>query len=200
MADGSQDYSHLFRSEGVVSDVDLVVDVTDNYYRYVVGDEEVELDDDSLKTQGVLTLTRGARTRNVGDYQKTVKQEEMLVTNHIEETVHGGVHIFAKFSAESIVGGAYANTIAGPYLRLAGMVDFMAWGAWAEIDIIRAELALLMIRSHIGYAHAAAVRVTLASRLIDDFQIRVENFGLLVDTFVSVSDVGGPGGGITMES
>ena len=86
----------------------------------------------------------------------------------------------AVFAAEAIVGGAYTNTIAGPYLRLAGWVDFLAWGGWAEVDTIRAELSLLMIRSHVGYAHAAGVRLLMASRLVDDFQNRTENWSVIV--------------------
>ena len=127
-------------------------------------------------------------------------RDETITATRIDETVHGGVHQKAKYSAEAIIGGAYVNTIAGPYLRAAGWVDFMAWGGWAEIDMVRAELSLLMIRSHIAYAHAAGLRATLASRLVDDFQTRTENFGMLLESGGVYMDTGGPGGGVTMEA
>ena len=198
---GSEDYSHLFRSEGLVSDVDLRVDVADNFMRYVAGNENIEVDVDRLEADAAIVIVRGARTRHVESYKRLTGHEEMVtVGERIEETVHGGVHQKALFAAEAIVGGAYTNTIAGPYLRLAGWVDFLAWGGWAEIDTIRAELSLLMIRSHVGYAHAAGVRVTMASRLIDDFQTRTENWLLSSDTTTTHTDAGGPGGGINNEA
>ena len=189
----SEDYSHLFRSEGFVSDVDLRVDVADN--------EDVEIDTDEVVVDAPITFTRGARTRHVDSYRRITGGEELVVAGQrIDETVHGSVHQKARFSAEAIIGGAYVNTIAGPYLRLAAWVDYLAWGGWAEIDAVRAELSVLMIRSHVGYAHAAVMRITLASRLIDDFQTRTENFGILSDTTTTHTDSGSPGGGITNEA
>ena len=197
---GANDYGHLFQGERVVSDVELRVDVANSVSRYVAGDEDVELEADSMRTPATATFYRGARTRVVGSHQRTTGRDETITANRIDETVHGGVHHKAKYSAEAIVGGAYVNTIAGPYLRAAGWVDFLAWGGWAEIDMIRADLALLMIRSHVGYAHAAGVRGTLASRLVDDFQNRTENFGMLFESGAVYMDTGGPGGGVTMEA
>lgn len=197
---GGEDYSHLFQGERVVSDVELRVDVANGFSRYVAGDEDIKLDVDSTRTPATAAFYRGARTRVVGSHQRTTGRDETISATRIEETVHGGVHQKAKYSAEAIIGGAYVNTIAGPYLRAAGWVDFMAWGGWAEIDMIRAELSLLMIRSHIGYAHAAGVRGTLASRLVDDFQNRTENFGVLFESGAVYMDTGGPGGGVTMEA
>ena len=197
----SKDYSHLFRGEGVVSDVDLRVDVAHNFHRYVAGNEEIEVDVHGLRVDASIAITRGARTRHVGSYERFTHHEEMvMVGERVVETVHGGVHQKAAFAAEAIVGGAYTNTIAGPYLRLAGWVDFLAWGGWAEIDAIRAELSLLMIRSHVGYAHAAAVRLTMASRLVDDFQNRTENWALSSDSTTTYTDTGAPGGGVDNEA
>ena len=194
----TKDYSHLFRSETFVSSVDLRVDVADNFSRLVAGDESIDVDVDELATDSSIIVSRGARERRVGEYERTTGHEEIvMVGKRIEETVHGGVHQKALFAAEAIVGGAYTNTIAGPYLRLAGWVDFLAWGGWAEVDVVRAELSLLMLRSHFAYAHAMAVRSTSASRLIDDFQMRTETFGALTESGVSYSDTGTPGGGIT---
>ena len=197
---GANDYGHLFQGERVVSDVELRVDVANSVSRYVAGDEDVELEADTTRTPATATFYRGARTRVVGSHQRTTGRDETITAARIDETVHGGVHHKAKYSAEAIVGGAYVNTIAGPYLRAAGWVDFLAWGGWAEIDMIRADLALLMIRSHVGYAHAAGVRGTLASRLVDDFQNRTENFGMLLESGAVYMDTGGPGGGVTMEA
>ena len=198
---GGDDYSHLFRSEALVSDVDLHVDVAANFSRYVAGNEDIEVDTDTVVARGPMTITRGARTRHVGAYKRSTYWEEMVaIGERYEETVHGGVHQKALFAAEAIVGGAYTNTIAGPYLRLAGWVDFLAWGGWAEVDVIRSEMSLLMIRSHIGYAHIAGVRATAASRLVDDFWNRTENFATLCDNTGAYNDVGAPGGGITNEA
>ena len=198
---GEEDYSHLFRSEALVSDVDLRVDVADNFSRYVAGNEDIELDSDTVLAGESMTIVRGARTRHVGDYKRTTYWEEMLaIGERYTETVHGGVHQKALFAAEAIVGGAYVNTIAGPYLRLAGWVDFLAWGGWAEVDLIRSELSLLMIRSHVAYAHAAGLRFTAASRLVDDFQNRIENFIYMQDNTGAYTDSGAPGGGLTNES
>ena len=198
---GEEDYSHLFRSEALVSDVDLRVDVADNFSRYVAGNEDIELNSDTVLAGESMTIARGARTRHVGDYKRQTYWEEMLVIGErYTETVHGGVHQKALFAAEAIVGGAYTNTIAGPYLRLAGWVDFLAWGGWAEVDMVRSELSLLMIRSHVGYAHAAGLRFTGASRLVDDFQNRIENFMVMQDSTGAYTDSGAPGGGLTNES
>ena len=194
----AKDYTHLFRSESLVSAVDLRVDVADSYSRLVAGDEDVDLDVDELVADAPITLSRGARTRRVGKYRRSTGHEEVVaVRQRIDETVHGGVHQKVRFAAEAMVGGAYANTIAGPYLRLAGWSDFLAWGGWAEVDLVRAELSLLMLRSHFAYAHAMVIRSTLASRLIDDFQARTETFATLSESGVLYSDAGSPGGGVT---
>jgi len=194
----ANDYSHLFRSESLVSAVDLRVDVADRFSRLIGGDEEIDLDAEVLQADAPITVSRGARTRRVGEYERTTGREEVVtVGRRIDETVHGGVHQKALFAAEAMVGGAYANTIAGPYLRLAGWTDYLAWGGWAEVDVVRAELSAVMLRSHFTYAHAMLVRSTAASRLIDDFQARTETFGTLAETGIAYADTGSPGGGTT---
>ena len=197
----SQDYTHLFRSEALVSDVDLRVDVAEKYSRYVAGNEDSSLEVSVQGTKGNRTVLRGSRDRTVGEYEHVTDGEEIHnIADSVVETVHGGVRLEAAVSAESIVGGAYVNTIAGPYLRLAAWVDFLVWGGWAEADVIRAELSYMMIRSHVGYAHAAGVRVTMASRLVDDFVNRTENFGIMSQSGNTYQDVGMPGGGIVNEA
>ena len=199
--DESQDYSHLLRSEGLVSDADLRVDVADKYARNIVGNEEISLESSEFRTRGTMTFSRGARSRTVGKYTRTTDNDEiLLIGDRVEETVAGGVHLKAKMSAEALIGGAYVNTIAGPYLRIAGWVDSLTWGGWAEVDVVRAELSALMIRSHVGYAHAAGIRLTMASRLIDDFQTRTENFGILGESGTTHQEAGAPGGGINNEA
>ena len=197
----SQDHSHLFRSEGLVSDADLRTDVADKYSRNIVGDEDISLESSEFRTRGSMTFSRGARSRTAGKYTRTTDEDEiLLIGDGVEETVAGGVHLKAKISAEAIIGGAYVNTIAGPYLRIAGWVGSLIWGGWAEVDVVRAEISALMIRSHVGYAHAAGIRLTMASRLIDDFQTRTENFGLLSESGTTHQDAGAPGGGIENEA
>lgn len=194
----TKDYSHLFRRETLVSAVDLRLDVADRFSRLVAGDEDIDLDVDELVVDAPVTVSRGARSRRVGKYRRTTGHEEIVtIGRRYDETVHGGVHQKAKFAAEAIVGGAYVNTIAGPYLRAAGWSDYLVWGGWAEADLVRAELSLLMLRSHFAYAHAIGARSTMASRLIDDFQTRTETFGTLTESGLSYSDAGSPGGGVT---
>ena len=184
-----------------MSDVDLRVDVAEKYSRYVAGNEDSSLEVSMQGTKGNLAVLRGSRDRTVGEYEHVTDGEEIHnIADSVVETVHGGVRLEAAVSAESIVGGAYVNTIAGPYLRLAAWVDFLAWGGWAEADVIRAELSYMMIRSHVGYAHAAGVRVTMASRLVDDFVNRTENFGIMSQSGNTYQDVGMPGGGIVNEA
>lgn len=198
---GSQDYSHLFRAEGIVSDVDVRVDVARSFRRLVAGDEDVEVDLEQTYTGAPAVVTRGARDRHAGEYVRRTEGEELVaMSQSYTETVHGPAHLMAKVSAEGMIGGAYVNTIAGIYLRLAAYVDFLVWGGWAEIDMVRAEMSLLMIRSHMGYAHAAVMRTVLAGRLVDDFFARTENFLILMDSGNAYTDLGSPGGGISNEA
>ena len=200
-AEPEQDTSHLFRLEGLISNADLRVDVADRMSRFVAGDEDIEVDEDEITTEGNLAISRGARTRTAGSYERFTHHEELFaIGESVKETVNGGVVQMAKFAAESIMGGGYVNVIAGPYLRLAGWTDFLVWGGFAEADVVRSELSLLMIRSHVGYAHATGVRLTLASRMIDDFVARVETFGMLTETGATFTDAGSPGGGVDNEA
>ena len=195
------DFSHLFRSEGLVSDVDLRVDVAKNYSRYVAGDEEVSVRTSLHGAGASMAFVRGSRNRTAGSFEQVTDNDVMMnVVNSVEETVEGGVHLKANFSAEGMVGGAYVNTIAGVYLRLAAWVDFLAWGGWSDVDAIRCELSLLMIRSHFLYAHAAGVRVTMAARLIDDFQIRSLHHGAFTISGATYLEAGDPAGGIHNEA
>ena len=197
----SRDLSHLLRNEGLVSDAEMRIDVAKNYERTVLGDEDVQLKSSVFGTNADMTFVRGARARSAGNYEHVTNSDVMMtIGSSVNEVVGGGVHLMARISAESMIGGAYANTIAGAYLRFAAWVDMMAWGGWVEADMTRAELSLLMIRSHMGYAHAAGVRTTVAARLVDDFQTRTENFGTFISTGATYQEAGSPGAGTYNES
>ena len=195
--------SHLFRNESLVSDADLRVDIAKNYERYVAGDEEISVKTATLGANGFMAFMRGTRDRTAGSFRQRTSDSEvtMTVKHSVDETVEGGVLQQAVFSAEAMIGGAYANTIlGGPYMRLAAWVDSMAWGAWAEADVVRLELSLLMIRSHFGYAHAAGLRLTMASRLIDDFQTRSISKGTWSISGTTYMEAGDPAGGVQNEA
>ena len=193
--------TRIFRRESWVSHNDLRVDVADRIFRTVVGDETLEVDQYYLFTCGYLNTVRGERERTVGSYHRSVDNDDLfLLGERYDETVEGGVDVQAVFSAEAIVGGAYVNTITAGYLRLAAWVDFLVWGGWLEADAIRTELAAAIVRSHFAYAHIAPVRTTLASRLIDDYQARVEDFAVYNRIGTTYNYAGAPGGGIENEA
>ena len=200
--DGSDLVERLLRREGLVSEVDLRVDTVRKMSRTVRGDESVTLDALTQSVRGDFTVTRGSRDWHVvGTFDRSTAGAEMnLIGAAVTEDVAGGVEINATTETQDIVGGAYAGTIVGPYLRIAAWADFMVWGGWAEIDLARCEIAALAIRSNMFYAHMAGARITLASRLVDDFTARIENFGVISDSQVGMMNIGGPGGGVTMET
>ena len=191
----------IFRNESFVTDLDRRYDTASRYERIVLGDDRMQLDELRTHIRGKVTQQFGERSRTVRRFKRTTdNQETFLVGNRYEETAHGRVTLTAKYSAEAIVGGAYINTITHAYLRIAGWIDCMAWGGWVEADAIRCEIALLMIHSYIGYAHAAVARLTLASRMVDDFVNKNEFFGVLDDSGVNRISIGGPGSGIDNEA
>ena len=196
------DISHLFRREGAVSVADLRVDVAGNVSRTIADDETIALETKTLHARGDFSIARASRTRQVdGDYERHVEEAETLMIGAaVEEQVGGGVDYTAQVDADHIVGGAYVNTIAGPYLRIAAWADFLCWGGWLEADVARIEVAGVMIRSYMSLAHAAGARVTAANKLVDDFLTRTETFGTLVTTTGQTLHLSSPGGGMEMES
>ena len=192
----------IFRDEAIVAEADLRVDVARAISRLVIRDDETTLDEKTLRTRGNFQVARGGRDRVVvGNYDRHVGGDEVVkVGAVVEEYVNGGVDFKAALEAESIVGGAYVNTIAGVYLRMAGWVDYLVWGGWAEADVTRVEISGLMLRSYMAYAHATGIRATICSRLVDDFMTRTETFGTLTETYSSKIYVGAPPGGVIMES
>ena len=190
-----------FRNESFVTDLDRRYDTASRYERIVLGDDRVQLNELRTHIRGKITQQYGERSRSVRRFKRTTdNQETLLVGSSYEETAHGPVTLTAKYSAEAIVGGAYINTISHAYLRIAGWIDCMAWGGWVEADAIRCEIALLMIHSYIGYAHATLARLTLASRMVDDCVNKNEMFAVLDDSGVNRISIGGPGSGIDNEA
>jgi len=192
----------LLRAEGLVSNAALRVDVAGTLSRLIGGDESVALDSQTVHARGDYAISRGRRSRRVdGTYERSVDKEELYrIESVIEERVDGAVDVHTSMESGIIVGGAYVNTIAGAYLRVTAWTDFLAWGGWVEADLVRIEIAGLMMRSHMTYGHVAGARLVSASSIVDDFTTRTESFGALNDNAVTRFDLGSPGGGITLES
>lgn len=188
------------RNESFVTDLDRRYDTASRYERTVLGDERITLDEMRTHIRGKVTQQFGERARTARRLRRSTDNEETyLVGSRYEETAHGRVTLTAKYSAEAIVGGAYINTITHAYLRVAGWIDFMAWGGWVEADAIRCEIGLLMVHSYVGYAHATVARLTLASRIVDDYINKTEVSGIVDDSGVNRIELGGPGAGTTNE-
>ena len=192
--------SRLFRNEGLVSEADLRVDVAKWIARIVVQDSHVDLDAASVHARGNLRISRLSRAREVvGNYVSIVEKEMTnMIDIHVEERVLGGVEYIMQKDCDVIMGGAYLNTIAGPYARVCAWADYLIWGGWLEVDTIRLDIAGLMIRAYMFYAHATLARVAAATKYVDDFMIRNETFGVLVDNQGSAIHLGGPGASMEM--
>ena len=195
------DATKIFRSETLVTDTDLRIDVADRLRRTVIGNETIDTKSHSTHIRGDFQQQMGERDRTVNSYNRsTDNNETYLINGSYKEEVGGRMTIKAVQSAEALIGGTYTNTVTGAYLRLAAWCDLMVWGGWLEADLIRTEIAGLMIRSHITFAHTAAVRVTVASRLIDDLSHRVEEFGFFTRYEKVYCSAGCPGGGVDNEA
>ena len=196
------DVSRLYRREGIISNVELRVDVANQIACMILEDEEVTLDSKTTHMRGDQMVGRGSRDREVtGRYRGRVGHQDLrLAGDTIVERVEGGVDLRASVESEIIMGGAYVNTISGAYLRLCAWADFLAWGGWVETNVARIEVAALMIRSNLSYANACGARITHAVVLVDDFQTRIESFGVLDDRKLTEMNVGSPGSGVTVEA
>ena len=191
----------LFRNESFVTNLDRRYDTASRYERIVLGDDRIALDEMRTHIRGKVVQQYGERSRTATRFRRTTdNQETFLVGNRYEETAHGRVTLTARYSAEAIVGGVYINTITAAYMRIAAWIDCMAWGGWIEADFIRCEIALLMIHSYVGYAHATVARMTLASRMVDDYVNKNEFFGVYDDSGITKLSIGGPGSGIENEA
>ena len=192
----------LFRREAIVSDVDLRVDLAKTVSKVILDDETIDLDTQETHVRGSLAVARGELDHEVtGNYLSTMHATETrMVTGKLKETVNGGVDLRAQLESETLMAGAYVNTLNGPYLRLCAWADFLAWGGWVEADLVRCEIAGAMIRAYWIYAHAVGARLLRAMILIDDFEKRLETFGVLVDMDLVDMKLASPGSGDTLEA
>ena len=192
----------LFRREVLVSEADLRIDAAARMDRGVVGDDDTRLREERVHVRGDATEEHGDLDRHVaGKYERSVEGTDLfLVGDRYEERLEGGVDYHASLETQAIVGGGYAGVVAGPCLRLSGWVDYLGWGGWAEADAARVEIAGLMIRSHLAYAHLSGARIVRASTLVDDFATRIETFGAGVETYGTAIHTGAPGSGVTLET
>lgn len=188
-----------FRSEALVSDGELRLEVAKAVVRNVGGNEQVLLRG-GMRSHFFkdLLVSRGQnRTRVVhGDYHRESGKSDITMLDKggdYSEVVAGGVHQHSTVEGESIVGGAYNANQVGPFLRLTAFCDFLAWGGWAEGDVVRVELCVLALRVYMGYAHATGQRTYMAGHLFDDWVNRVENFATFVDQQGQSTMLGGVG-------
>ena len=187
-----------FRSEAMVSDGDLRLEVAKAVVRNVGGDEKVLLRGDRKSHFFKdLQVVRDSRQHTIhGDYERKSDQSELtMLQNNGDyfEVVAGGVHQHATLEAESIVGGAYNMNQVGIYLRMTAFCDFLAWGVWGEADVLRVEMSMYAIRAYMGYAHAVGHRLYMAGTLFDDWINRIENYGTFVDQQGDSTVLGGVG-------
>lgn len=196
-----ENFSKYFRAETLVTETDLRVDVANSLYRTVLGDETVDTVTYETHLRGDFAEMAGERDRTADSYERSTDNTETLVIDgSCTETVDGRMTVRAALSAESLVGGTYTNAITGAYLRLAAWCDQMAWGGWLEADLVRSEIAGMMIRSHVAYAHAAVARISCAGRIVDDLSYRLEHFDLFVPCHTVYNSVGVPGSGVIVET
>lgn len=190
-------YRRILRQEAMVTDGDLRLEVARVFERAITGDEEVLLRKRQAYFRGPLSIQRRNRTMEVrGNYhQDTGRAEIFSFTGTVSETVQGGVYQQASVEAEHIVGGAYTGVWNGMVVCLAAWSDYLAWGGWADTDASRIEIVALSIRAYMGYAHLAAMRIIKSTMFIDDWQMRTETFGTLIDNYTSATKLGGPGSG-----
>lgn len=195
------DVTRLFRSEGLVSQAKLRVDVAKNISDVVAGDGQTILDTDTVHSRGDIAIKRGSRQREAGSYRREIDDTDMLKIDggSTVERVTGGVDVHVSVESQVIMGGAYFNTIAGASLRLAGWSDYLIWGAWAEADVLRLELAGISIRASMADAHLIGLRLNAATSLVEDYLLRTDTFGVLIDAQGAVTDLGGAPGGIILE-
>lgn len=202
MIDPGERAHRVFRSEVVILEADLRRDVSDALMHTTMGEEDIHLENREVFLHaGQYSIVRGSRFRQVGSYERVIDNKDIAaVGEKVEEYVNGPVEVRMQVESESIVGGAYLNVIGGVYTRLAAWSDFMAWGGWLEGDLSRVEISGTAIRSYCLYAHTAGARIARASSFCDDFVLRTENFGMLVDNTATESNVGMPGAGDTLET
>lgn len=192
-----QTYERLLRGESFVTRMDTRTDVSQSATHLVSGHEGIDVDEVRTTVEGHITERCAQRARTTASYESTNDGEALSLLGAVAETTVEGRTVWrTAYAAEVMVGGAFTHLVTGAYARIAAWTDLLAWGGWAEIDVVRTNIAGLMIRSQIGVAHASALRVVKASRIIDDLMIRTENFLLSNTSKSTVISAGGPGSGI----
>lgn len=198
MNDRSYPYPSPFRSEALVSDGDLRLEVAKAVVHQVGRNEQVLLRNDKRSVfLDSLLISRGSSTHTVhGDYRRISEESDIIMLDKggsYSEVVAGGVDQHASVEGESMIGGVYTYSQVGPFTRMAAFCDFLAWGGWAEVDATRVELAVTAIRSYMGYVHGVGMRNLACGMLFDDWINRTENFGTFVDNQAEATILGGVG-------
>lgn len=187
-----------FRSEVLVSEGDLRVEVAKSVETSVYGNSEIRLGNDSyaLFCRDV-AFVRKSRDRTVHGWydRRPMRDDAFMIQKNggYSETVLGGVYQHASVEAESMVGGVYMGNQVGISLRLTAFGDFMSIGIWNEFDAVRLELAGNAIRAYFAYAHFAGLRATFAHMLTDSWITRTEKFATLTDSHSQATITGSPG-------
>ncbi len=197
-----EDYRRILREEALVTSGELRIEVARIMQRSIIGDEDVLLHDEYARYRCPYQMTRKRRETVVnGSYHRHSSKTDMFrLTGSLTETVKGNIMQTAQMEAEHIVGGVYAGTWIGPFVRMVAYSDFLAWGGWMSVDASRVELIGLAIRSYMGVVQNMGMRIVKATTLIDDWQLRTENYGTFVDNQVDSIMLGGPGAGTQLHT
>ena len=192
-----RDDDTLFRKEGLISEVDLRVDVTRNMSRTVKGEESIKLSEDkSIHSRGNYTVTRASRTRRVGgDYERSIATADnyTITGGQIFEQVDNGVNYVARQEQQIIMAGPYVNTVAGPAMHIGAWLDALIWGGYMEADGVRIELSATAVRSYMTSAHVSAMRIMRTNRLMYDIGTQTFNTTTKVKRRETYILVGTPG-------
>lgn len=190
----------IFRRECLITDAELRVDVADEVLKTVSGNENISLESKSIVSKGNASVIRGSRDRLVnGNYQRQTGSDTYKLGTSITENVAGNVNQFMKFEAEHIIAGSYNGLYLGAYIRTSAWSDFLIWGGWLEVDVLRIEITGMAIKSYVIYNHAIGARITLAGVFVDDQTIRNEYIGASVLNAASKGELRAPGGGQILE-
>ena len=201
LSEDSAIVERIFRNESFVTDTDRRYDTASRYERIVLGDDRIALDEMRTHIRGKVTQQYGERSRSVRRFKRTTDNEEtFLVGNRYEETAHGRVTLTAKYSGRGHRRGGVHQHHHPCVPAHRGVDRLHGLGRVGRGGRIRCEIALLMIHSYVGYAHATLARLTLASRMVDDYVNKYEMFGVLDDSGVNRIELGGPGSGIENEA
>ena len=197
-----QSFKRILREEAMVTDGELRLEVAHTFERSVYGDEDVLLNSSFFKSRSSYQITRDSRTTTVNSsYERETDKADMFrLKGSLTEVVHGAIMHKAELEAEHIVGMVYSGTWAGPYMRIAAYTDFLSWGGWADVDVTRIQIAGLAITAYMGYAQVIGLRLINNTSLIDDWQLRTENYGIFIDNQSEAVLLGGPGSQMSLNT